>query len=88
MANTNTPFERGFGKYNKVVVVNNETKAFNTTGNFGAAAIIVAEGSTTGTATLFNGGTIDLAKLAVDVVYEFGVSSITCNAKDVYVLFR
>ena len=88
MANTNTPFERGFGKYNKVVVVNNATKAFNTTGNFGAAAIMV-EDSTTGTATLFDGGEINLAKLAKEVVYEFGISEITVsNAKDVYVLFR
>ena len=88
MANVNMPFERGFGKYNKVVVVNNATKAFNTTGNFGAAAIIVAESSTTGTATLFDGGQVNLAKLTVGVLYEFGITEITCNAKDVYVLFR
>ena len=84
----NIAFEKGFGRYNKVVVVNNASKDFQQSPDFGAAAIIVAESSTTGTATLFNGGQVNLAKLTVGVLYEFGIRSVTCNAKDVYVLFR
>ena len=88
MGNVTSRFERGFGKYNKVVVVNNTTKKFDVSPDFGAAAIMV-EDSTTGTATLINGGEINLAKLAKEVVYEFGIAEITVsNTKDVYVLFR
>ena len=88
MANTNTPFESGFGRYNKVVVVNNTTANFTSSGNFGAAAVM-REASATGTIKLFNGGSIDIADLTAGVVYEFGPAEVTeGNSKAVYVLFR
>ena len=77
-----------FGKYNEVVVVNNETKTFHTGETLGAAALIVGESSATGTITLARGGAIDISHLTVGVLYEIGISSITVNAKDVYVLKR
>jgi len=88
MANTNTPFEKGFGKFNKVVVVNNATANFTSSGNFGAAAVMI-EGSATGTIKLFDGGSINIADLTAGVVYEFGPAEVTeGGSKDVYVLFR
>lgn len=77
-----------FGRYNEVVVVNNETRAFSSGNGLGAAAFIVGESSATGTVTLAKGGVIDLSHLTVGVLYEIGISSITVNAKDVYVLKR
>ena len=79
-----------FGRYNEVATVNNATVHFSSSlgGGLGAAAIIVGEASTTGTATLARGGTINLAHLTVGRLYEVGISSITCNAKNVYVLKR
>tara|TARA_R100001443_G_scaffold95952_1_gene102486 strand:- start:843 stop:1121 length:279 start_codon:yes stop_codon:yes gene_type:complete len=77
-----------FGRYNGLWKVNNATVDF-TGSNIGASAILLGEASTTGTITLARGGdTIDLSHLTVGVVYELGISSITCNAKDVYVLKR
>jgi hypothetical protein len=76
-----------FGRYNGVTTVNNATVHF-TGSKIGAAAFIIGE-SATGTVTLARGGdTIDLSHLTVGVVYELGISSITVNAKDVYVLKR
>ena len=84
----NIAFEKGFGVYNKVVVVNNASKEFQQSPDFGAAAVMI-EGSATGTITLFDGGSIDIADLLKGEVYEFGIRSITVsNTKDVYVLFR
>ena len=77
-----------FGKYNEVVLVNNATKTFTVGTDVGAAAIIVGESSATGTITLARGGAIDISHLTVGVLYEIGISSITVNAKDVYVLKR
>tara|TARA_R100000734_G_C3316230_1_gene108639 strand:- start:199 stop:474 length:276 start_codon:yes stop_codon:yes gene_type:complete len=76
-----------FGKYNEVVVVNNETKTFHTGATLGAAAFIISE-ACTGTVTLARGGVIDLSKLTAGVLYEIGISSITVNNKDIYVLKR
>tara|TARA_R110001592_G_scaffold2180_4_gene13295 strand:+ start:1533 stop:1811 length:279 start_codon:yes stop_codon:yes gene_type:complete len=77
-----------FGRYNGVTKVNNATVHF-TGSKIGAAAIMLGEASTTGTITLARGGdTVNLAHLTKGVVYEFGISAITCNAKDVYILKR
>lgn len=76
-----------FGKYNQVIVVNNETKTFSAGDALGAAAFIIGE-TAVGTVTLAKGGVIDLAHLTVGVLYEIGISSITVNAKTVYVLKR
>jgi hypothetical protein len=76
-----------FGRYNEVVVVNNETRTFSSGNDLGAAAFIIGE-TAVGTVTLAKGGVINLAHLTVGVLYEIGISSITVNAKDVYVLKR
>ena len=77
-----------FGKYNQVVVVNNETTAFSAGTNLGAAAFFKEDGAT-GTITLSKGGVINIAHLIAGHLYEIGISTITVsNTKDVYVLKR
>ena len=49
----NIAFEKGFGVYNKVVVVNNASKEFQQSPDFGAAAVMKEDGAT-GTITLSN----------------------------------
>ena len=81
-------FERGFGRYNEVVTINNTTTAFTESGAYGAAAVIRGDAAT-GTIRAANGGTISIADLQVGIVYELGVESVTVsNSKNVYVLKR
>ena len=76
-----------FGRYNGMEKVNNATVNF-TGSNKGAGAFIIGQ-SCTGTVTMARGGdTIDLSQLTVGAVYELGISKITVNNKDVYVLKR
>lgn len=54
--------------------------------NYGASALLPYT-SATGTASLSGGGTIDISKLAVGVICELSIMSITGGA-NFYVLYR
>jgi len=75
------------GKYTGVRSVNNATVGF-TGSNYGYGAVMVGETSATGTITLSNGGSINIAHLTVGTIYEFSVKQISVNAKTVYAIKR
>ena len=75
------------GKFTSVQTVNNATVNF-TGSNYGYGALMVGESGATGTLTLSDGGTINIAHLPHEVLFEFSVAKVACNAKAVYVFKR
>ncbi len=75
------------GRYTSVQTVNNQTVAF-TGSNYGYGALMVGEDGATGTLTLSDGGTINIAHLPHEVLFEFSVKKVACNAKAIYVFKR
>ena len=75
------------GRYTSVQTVNNATIAF-TGSNYGYGALMVGEDGATGTLTLSDGGTVNIAHLPHEVLFEFSVEQVACNAKAIYVFKR
>ena len=75
------------GRYTSVQTVNNTTVNF-TGSNYGYGALMVGEDGATGTLTLTGGGSINIAHLPHEVLFEFSVATVSVNDKEVYVFKR
>jgi hypothetical protein len=75
------------GRYTAVKSVNNTTVNF-TGSDYGYGAVMVGESSATGTITLSNGGSVNIAHLTVGSIYELSPAIIAVNNKTVYAFKR
>jgi len=76
------------GRYTSVVTVNDAVVAF-TGSMYGYGAVLVGEDSATGTIELSGGGTINIAHLPHERLFEMSIKKVSgTNAKAIYVFKR